>query len=261
MTFLGVTREAFKAAPPSLPHHCHRRAKTLAGRGATATAAASFSCCQIKRTDSPFSAHSAHTMGEGDQRQNYKCEPLMHQVEQWASETSALSRGAVQLVLTTQCHGKKPHCPGEMLPRMKTPSSSFLQLPNGKQNNKPGPQLNKHATNQAELKCNRRCCSWTRLGAGSKLLGHCYCKGFFATPQPSPSINLCSFFSSVPFPCSCPPLGASLPLVPPDHPTSSQCFIHHRWKFSFLNTQNHRFYFRRAQEKGKSHFTVLFRPF
>lgn len=167
MTFLGVTREAFKAIPP-LPHHCCRRAKSLTGRGAAATAAASFSCCQIKRTDSPFSVHSAHTMGEGDQRQNYKCEPLMHQVEQWASEASALSRGAVQLVLTTQCHGKKPHCPGEMLPRMKTPSSSFLQLPNGKQNNKPGPQLNKHATNQAELKCNRCCCSWTRLGAGSE---------------------------------------------------------------------------------------------
>lgn len=74
-------------------------------------------------------------MGEGDQRQNYKCEPLMHQVEQWASEASALLRGAVQLVLTTRCHGKKTHCPGKMLPRMKTPSSSFLQLPNGKQNN------------------------------------------------------------------------------------------------------------------------------
>lgn len=57
-----------------------------------------------------------------------------------------------------------------MLPRMKTPSSSFLQLPNGKQNNKPGPQLNKHATNRAELKCNRCCCSWTRLGAGSEPL-------------------------------------------------------------------------------------------
>lgn len=51
---------------------------------------------------------------------------------------------------------------------MKTPSSSFLQLPNGKQNNKPGPQLNKHATNTAELKCNRCCCSWTRLEAGSE---------------------------------------------------------------------------------------------
>lgn len=86
-------------------------------------------------------------MGKGDQRQNYKCEPLMHQVEQWALEASALSGEAVQLVLTTQCHGKKPHCPGKMLPRMKTPSSFFLQLPNGKQNNKPGPQLNKHATN------------------------------------------------------------------------------------------------------------------
>lgn len=140
----------------------------MAGRGVTATTAASFSCCQIKRTDSPFSPHSAHTMGERDQRQNYKCEPLMHQVEQWALEASALSREAVQLVLTTQCHGKKPHCPGKMLPRMKTPSSFFLQLPNGKQNNKPGPQLNKHATNRAELKCNRCCCSWTRLEAGSK---------------------------------------------------------------------------------------------
>lgn len=36
-------------------------------------------------------------MGKGDQCQNYKCEPLMHQVEQWALEASALSRGAVQL--------------------------------------------------------------------------------------------------------------------------------------------------------------------
>lgn len=91
VTFLGVTREAFKATPPPLTHHCHRRAKTLAGRGAAATTAASFSCCQIKRTDSPFSDHSANTMEEGDQRQNYKCEPLMHQVEQWALEASALS--------------------------------------------------------------------------------------------------------------------------------------------------------------------------
>lgn len=127
---------------------CSRREKTLVGRGEAAAATPSFSCCQIKRTDSPFSAHSGHTMGEGDQRQNYKCEPLMHQVEQWALEASVLSREAVQLVLAIQCHGKKAHCPGEKLPRMKTPSSdSFLQLPNGKQNNKPGPQLNKHATN------------------------------------------------------------------------------------------------------------------
>lgn len=72
---------------PPIPPSCQSRARALAGRGA----AASFPCSQIKRTDSPFSAHSAHTMGEGDQRQNYKCEPLMHQVEQWASEASALS--------------------------------------------------------------------------------------------------------------------------------------------------------------------------
>ena len=77
----------------------------------------------------------------------------------------------VQRVLTTQRHGKKPHCAGEMLTRMKTASSSFLQLPNGKQNNKPGPQLNKHATNRAELKWNRCCCSCTRLGAGSSRAG------------------------------------------------------------------------------------------
>lgn len=73
----------------------------------------------------------------------------------------------VQRVLSTQRHGKKPQCAGEMLARMKTASSSFLQLPNGKQNNKLGPQLNKHATNRAELKWNRCCCSCTRLGARS----------------------------------------------------------------------------------------------
>lgn len=156
-TFTGVFRKVFQSHSPLTA--AGEREKTLAGRREAAAAAASFSCCQIKRTDSPFSAYSDRTMGEGDQRQNYKCEPLMHQVEQWALEASVLSREAVQLVLAIQCHGKKAHCPGEILPRTKTPSFSFLQLPNGKQNNKPGPQLNKHATNQAELKCNRCCYS------------------------------------------------------------------------------------------------------
>lgn len=86
-------------------------------------------------------------MDKGDQRQNYKCEPLMHQVEQWDLEASALLQETVQLVLTTQCHGKKLHCPGKMLPRMKGPSSFFLHLPNGKENNRLGPQLNKYVTN------------------------------------------------------------------------------------------------------------------
>lgn len=54
---------------------------------------------------------------------------------------------------------KKAHCPSEILPRMKTPSFSFLWLPNGKQNNKPDRQLNKQAANWAELKCNRCCYS------------------------------------------------------------------------------------------------------
>lgn len=168
--FPGSDQGKFQSHQPPLPHHCHRRGEILASRRVTATTAASFSCCQVKETDSPFSLHSAHTMGKGDQRQNYKCEPLMHRVEQWTLEASALLQEAVQLVLTTQCHGKKPHCPGKMLPRMKGPSSFFLQLPNGKQNNKLGPQLNKYTTNWAFLKCNRCCCSWTRLEAGSKPL-------------------------------------------------------------------------------------------
>lgn len=82
VTFPAVGRDTSTASIPPLPQE-HR---ALAG----SAAAASFPCFQIKRTGSPFSAHSARTMGEGDQRQNYKCEPLMHQVEQWASEASAL---------------------------------------------------------------------------------------------------------------------------------------------------------------------------
>lgn len=85
-----------------------------------------------------------------------------------------------------------------------------------------------------------------------QLPGRCRCKGFFAAPWPSPSTDLYSFFSGVPFPCSHPPLRASLLLVPPGCPTSSQRVLFITSSFLFFNTQTHRFYFRKAQRRGKA---------
>lgn len=136
-------------------------------------------------------------------------------------------------------------------PEWKHPPSFFSFLMGSKITNQ-GPQLNKHATNGAELKCNRCCCSWTRLRPGAShsawlLLPGCCCwRGFFATPHPSPSTSLSSFFSGMPF-----SLLSSLSWCIPNCSTSSH-FIHHFNGFTFLARKATGFISEKLKRLGKA---------